>query len=379
MSLNIKSFIQRIIFKAKRLPVLEAVNRKTTHLSNSVKIILLIITIITLWMLTGIFKTGEHQTVKERNSAAKVKVVQSIAQERQVSITLNGYTKSSQSVEIKPETYGYVVKAMAKNGQFLKKGDPIIIVEPQNKDYAFKKAHAELEKQRLRYDAAQKIYEKELSSQGALKDALAELKSAEASFNQAKLDLDKTLINAPFNGYIDEVLVHEGDFINALNSVVAKFSSIDPLLVVVYVPQTLIGLVKDSKKVKAISDNDKVFDGKITFVSKVANPNTRTFQVEALINNIDESLHIGESIKLQIFFNEIKKLHSIPKSALILDTDGRISVKIMDETNQVKTIAVEIFDEDRDTFWVGGLPGEASIITLGNSYVKDGEVVEVTY
>ena len=59
---------------------------------------------------------------------------------------------------------------------------------------------------------------------------------------------------------------------------------------------------------------------------------------------------------------------------LSLDDSGRIGVKIV-ENSVVRFVSVAMVADDKDGVWVAGLPDEATVITVGQDYVKDGEVV----
>lgn len=340
---------------------------------NSVAIITLIITI---WMLSGIFK--KHQNSEDTEvKIATVKAIHSSPVIKSSSIELNGFIKSHLSTELKAEVDGIVSKLNAKDGQFLKKGQTIIQLKVDNRQYEYSKAEAELQKHKLNYDAILKLKEKGLSSDAQVNTANANLKLAESEFNKAALALDKTKIKAPFDGFIDEIKVSRGDYISAGNNVIGTYTATSPLTAVSFIPQNEIDKFKDAEiAVVHTKDNEEVM-AEVHFISKVANPSTRSFVFEARFENFGDKFQIGESVKIQLFSKASSITHKIPKSSLVLDSKGKLSIKVVSENNTVKNIKVDLVDEDSEHFWVSGLDTEADIITLGANLVNEGEKVNL--
>lgn len=332
--------------------------------------------ILTVWMLTGLFKSHDSKNESDAKTAT-VKVIHSSPIVKNASIQLSGYTKSHLSTDLKAEIDGVVGKLTANDGQFLKKGQPIIELKLDNKRYEFSKAEAELQKQKLNYNAILKLQEKGLSSDAQVRTANANLKLAESEFHKAALSLDKTRIKAPFDGFIDEIKVSRGDYISTGSSVIGTFTATSPLTAVSFIPQNEIDKFKDAEvAVIYTKDNEEVM-AEVAFISKVANPSTRSFTFEARFENNDDKFQIGESVKIQLLSKSSAVVHKIPKSSLVLDSKGKLAIKVVNNESLVKSIGVNLIDEDSESLWVSGLETEANIITLGANLVNDGEKVNV--
>ena len=76
-------------------------------------------------------------------------------------------------------------------------------------------------------------------------------------------------------------------------------------------------------------------------------------------------------------FADDRTAHLIPRSALILDEKGRISVRTLDDNKTVQTKLVTLLGEKTDGVLVDGLDGQVSLITLGQDFVSDGQQVTI--
>jgi len=349
---------------------------KVLNLSNSHKIVLVIVVSIFLWMSTGIF-SSKPKLDDQKHDEISVKIINSIAVNKDRFIKLNGVTQASKIIDIRAETEGAIEELFISDGQRVVKGQQIAQIDVKNREKQLEESNAEYDRQLLSYNATNATYKKKLSSEIALADANIRLKTAENNMQVAKDELLKTKPEAPSDGFIDSVYVEVGDYVTpSQNNRIATFISTDPTIVVAYIPERNIREAQDSSFAKiALSDND-IMIGDVTFLSRIAEPSTRTFKMEVHISNPSFIINSGETVKVLLPLKQISS-HHIPKSTLTLDLKGKISIKTVTDENIVKDYGVEIIEEDEAGFWVTGLPDEVKIITLGQQYVKEGEAVNV--
>ena len=68
--------------------------------------------------------------------------------------------------------------------------------------------------------------------------------------------------------------------------------------------------------------------------------------------------------------------HKLPASALTLADDGKFGVRVVDADNKVSFVPLKILSQETDGAWVSGLPDTATVITRGQDFVIEGQVVE---
>jgi len=344
--------------------------------NTNVKIIIAIVVISTLWMVTGIF-ARHHKTAESQTQALKVKVMESFAQPHQVTLSFNGATYPIRNVTIKTEADGLISEVIAKDGQFLKAGDPILMIDEKSLRDCLAQAKALLDRQKVNFASARALYNKKLSSASAFLDSKSQLEAAEAGYTKAIDDLRKTRVVAPFDGYVDKLQVNKGDFVSPLFAdKIALFYDLSRLKVVIQIPQKDIALVRQSTSA-VLTHRDKMVSCNIDFISKSADPTTRSFRLEADCDNKDNRILAEETVRINIMLPDKHQLHYVAKSTLNLEMNGEMVIKTVEDKTKVKVNVVSIVDEDDGGFWVSGLPESADIITLGHQYVQADEKVDV--
>ena len=69
--------------------------------------------------------------------------------------------------------------------------------------------------------------------------------------------------------------------------------------------------------------------------------------------------------------------HRISPAILSLNEEGKLGIRVVNTKNEVEFRAIEIMEDTTEGLWISGLPTSARIITLGQEYVFQGQVVEV--
>ena len=117
--------------------------------------------------------------------------------------------------------------------------------------------------------------------------------------------------------------------------------------------------------------------GQVTFLSRSADENTRTFRVDVEVENSDLTIRDGQTAEIAIQ-SDGEVAHLLPQSALTLDDDGALGVRLVDN-GRAKFAPVRVLRDAVDGIWVSGLEETADIIVVGQEFVTDGVPVNVTY
>ena len=190
----------------------------------------------------------------------------------------------------------------------------------------------------------------------------------------AQNELDNIRVVAPFDGYVEDVFVEVGDLITPATPC-AKIMQLDPMKVTGEVTEKNVAQLSIDQKVSVKMLNGETIEGKINFISKSANPSTRTYKVEATVLNKDGNILEGLTAEMRVPLNKVKA-HLIPSYLLSLNDEGELGIKIV-ENEIVKFLLIQIIEDGLDGLWVSGLPDEVTIITVGQEYVINGQNVNV--
>ena len=114
-------------------------------------------------------------------------------------------------------------------------------------------------------------------------------------------------------------------------------------------------------------------EGEISFLSRMADAQTRTYAVEVTLPNAESAVRDGMTAEMMIDLPG-ETGHFLPQSALTLNDDGRLGVRL--EVDGVAKFApVILLRDESDGFWVSGLPEKAKVIIIGQEFVTDGRRV----
>ena len=285
-------------------------------LTKNIRISLYILVPIILWMASGLFKNDKVVEVEEKSEFFSVQTILSKAEEYQPLIKLKATTKSEARIDVKAKTSGEVVKIGAIQGKFI------------NKDEI-------------------------LCSLGVV-------------------ELNRTEVKAPFAGYIEKI-VKPGNFLER-GQVCATIIQLDPISFIAGVPEYDINKVRIGQNVGVKLVTGQTIKGKLTFVSKSASTDTRTFVVESQIPNPEGSVKDGLTANMTIEIDKVMA-HKISPSILLLNDEGKLGIRIVTENNAAMFQEINILEDSEDGLWVTNIPNIVEIIIQGQGFVEDGQKV----
>ena len=285
-------------------------------ITKNIRISLYILIPILLWMISGLFKEDEFQKPSEAGDLFNVKTLLSKAEEYQPLIKLKASTKSEKRINVKAKTSGEVVKIGAIQGAYVKK-DTV------------------------------------LCSLGVV-------------------ELNRTEVKAPFSGFIEQI-VKPGNFLER-GQICATIIQLDPITLIAGVPEYDINKVRIGQNVFVELVTGQKINGKLTFVSKSASPDTRTFSVESQIENSDGKVKDGLTAEISIEIDKVMA-HKISPSILLLNDEGKLGIRIVNKRKYANFVEIIILEDSEEGLWVTGIPEEVEIIIQGQGFVENGQEV----
>lgn len=312
---------------------------------------------------------------KAAETTASVQVMVAPAQVRTYQVVLRGRTQATRSVAVRSETSGVVAATPIAQGVFVQRGAVLCRLSVDARKASLDQARAALRSSQLKQQASASLAAKGFRSQTQVLQDRAELDSATAAVRQAEIALSQIDIRAPFAGVFDHRDAEVGAYLSP-GQPCGTMIELNPLLIVGDVPETEAGKLKVGAAASATLLSGEVLRGHVRFVARDADPQTRTYHVEVIAPNPSLKVRSGLSSELRID-SGTGPAHLIPVSTLVLDAAGRQGVRYLLPNNRVAFAPVTQLEETPKGVWVTGLSGDARVITVGQSYVSEGEVVKV--
>lgn len=340
-------------------------------------LVFLIIAALVAWMATGLTRET-HAPAAEAAADAPAKRFSVSAREQQAQnvqreVSINGNTAPDKVVEIAAQVEGQVEAVGPRKGARISAGDVLARIDARDAVAQKTRIEAALRTRDLEYQAALKMRGSGYVTEGDLAGRLAALETARAELAGINLRLAALTIKAPENGLLEDRAVEIGDYVK-IGQPVAKIISINPLIVSGTVNETEVRLIRPGHAAHADVQGEKL-DGRVRFVSAMADEKTRTFTIEVAVDNPSGRIPAGLSARVTIPVQTLAA-HRIPASLLTLADDGKVGVKHV-VGGKVAFTPVEIVRADGDAVWVSGLPARILLITRGQGFVAAGSDADV--
>ncbi len=364
-------------------------------------------------------QSGETTSGAEALAKIGVVVQRSTARTIDSAVVLRGQTVAARQVEVRAETSAQVVSDPLRKGAFVKKGELLCQLHSGTREAnlteararlseaksripesaaRLQEAHARLEEAQINHNAAEKLSKGGYASETRLKSTQAGVAAANASVKSAESGLEATSagigaaaaavaaaereierlsITAPFEGLLESDAAELGSLMQP-GSLCATVIQLDPIKLVGYVPEAEVDRVRVGALAGAELATGTQVRGQVIFLSRSADPTTRTFEVEISVPNPDLKIRDGQTAAILISADG-EMAHRLPQSALTLNNSGQLGVRVIDADNIVGFNTVKLVRDDIDGIWVTGLPDEASVIVMGQDFVTAGVEVAPTY
>lgn len=338
--------------------------------------------IIALWMTSGTLDsdaTTEPQApVKnEVNSAFAVQVERFSAKAITPELSLNGETRANRHVDITSEVDGKVEKILAREGDFVKKGQLILQIDQQYKPQKLKQAKALVNQRTLEFKANQKLIGQGLQNQTRLAESESLLEAAKAQVKALEVAIAGTQIRAPFAGILENRQVELGSYLRAGHAIISLMDY-NPFVIQAFVAEKDLAKVKQGTTAKGKTLDGQYYSGAIRYVSSVAYQTSRAFSVELEINNPSERQANGITAEILIPLNQTDAIFVSP-ALLSLNEQGVLGAKHVNAQNVVEFTPVELVKAKADGVWISGLPNPVDLIVTGQSFVSAGEKVKAVF
>ena len=336
------------------------------------------------WMFTGELIEGGQadpnaKSIAEREAsttteAFRVRVMDIQPSDRIESLFIRGRTQADAMVAVKAETGGTLQARPVVKGQFVKPGDLLCVIDQGVRNANLEQAKATLEQAKSDYEANKKLVARGFATKSKLRTLRAALNAAEAAVATATQEMTRTEIRATVAGQVQAPLAEVGDNLAAGGLCLTLMDS-DPMLFSGQVPERDVSSVKVGAEASIALISGEKINGKVRYLSPVADPNTRTFGIEIAIPNADRSIRDGLTATATINLAPVQA-YKVEPSWLTLADDGRIGLRSVGSDNVVKFMPVKIIAQEEKMAWVEGLTPGLKIITLGQNFVSEGETVE---
>ncbi len=312
--------------------------------------------------------------------------------------------KGQSDVTITPQVSGQLMQICVSEGQQVRKGQTLFVIDSRNAQLELEAAQANLSaaqaqenSAKLEYESNKNLFEKKIvsrymldNSENSYKQAQASVAQAWASVNRAKVNLGFCTITAPVAGAIGAIPVRTGDQVSPATHLTilsgnltmdAEFSVTEDLVEA----SVSSGATKEDKEkyldelpdVTFVMKNGTEYPhkGRITSLTGVVDAATGSLGAKASFPNPDGHLFSGIQGTVVLPY-AVPEVMVIPQTALVRLQDKQLVYKVQpDSTATAVTVKTEDTGNGQDVIVISGLQVGDQIVTVGANNVQEGQQV----
>ncbi|GHC18678.1 efflux RND transporter periplasmic adaptor subunit [Aidingimonas halophila] len=332
-----------------------------------------------LWLALGDLQRfrsepPDEKTDERPEALTRVEVVNSQAEIYTPHLITQGQLAADKEVELRAREAGVVESLTVAEGDEVDAGDELLQLDQEDLPAQLDRARAELESAQAELDGAERLRERDLISRNEQLNLAAALAQAVAEVASLEQSLEHTRPKAPFTGTVDRLDVETGDLLQ-VGETYALLIDNRNLEAQAHVAQRDVMPLEPGLPVVVTLLDGTELEGELSHVASRAEESTRSFAVEARLDNPDRRRVAGASATLSIELPQ-RQAHAISPALLALDDEGRLGVKAVDDNDRVVFRPVTRLATNSDRAWVAGLPDQVRLITLGAGLVEAGERVD---
>ena len=321
-----------------------------------------------------------------------------------IPVKFSAKLRGQSDVTITPQVSGQLMKIAVSEGQQVKKGQVLFVIDSRNAQLELDAAQANLQaalaqenSAKLEFESNKNLFEKNIvsrymldNSENAYKQAQASVAQARAQVNRARVNLGFCTITAPVTGVIGEIPVRAGDQVSP-GSQLTMLSGNTTMDAEFSVPEAIIeesvqsGATKEDKTKYLAALPDVTFvmkngteyphKGRVTSLTGVVDAATGSLGCKASFPNPEGHLFSGIQGTLILPLSE-QNVIVIPQNAVVRLQDKSLVYKVKaDSTATAIDVTIADTGNGKDFIIISGLNVGDKIVTTGANNVTEGQKV----
>ena len=225
--------------------------------------------------------------------------------------------------DVTTESGGVVRSIEFDAGQPVRAGAVLVRLNSANEEATLRSLEASAKLAKVQADRWRKLGADKLVSLDDVQSRVTAAATAQAQVDAQRALIEQKTIRAPFSGVLGIRKVNLGQFVSPGDAIVS-LQQLDPIYLDFSLPEQRIGQLVEGSMVRATVDAmpGAVFDGKVTAIEPLVDPNTRNFKAQATVQNPDGKLRPGSFAHVGFALGGERQVVVIPQTAVCFNPYG---------------------------------------------------------
>jgi multidrug efflux system membrane fusion protein len=330
--------------------------------------------------------------------AVSVAIAQVKVQDVPVYVTGLGSVTAFNTANIKSRVDGQIMKVNFREGQNVKQGELLILIDPRQYQAQLDQAQAQqfrdqaqLRDAKLNLDRymalipSGSISQQQVDTQRALTDQLeGTVRNDQGIIDNAKLQIIYCHITAPFSGRVGLRQVDVGNIVHASDAnPMLVLTQLQPIAVIFTLPEDLLPSVSQHMKNSTLQvdvynrdDQTKLATGKLLTIDNEIDQTTGTAKLKGVFDNKDSQLWSNQFVNIQLLLETRKNSTVLPTAAILRGPQGTFVYAVQpDKTVEARPVTVSLTQGDTTIVTNGLNPGD-TVVTDGQDKLQSGSKIE---
>jgi multidrug efflux system membrane fusion protein len=309
-----------------------------------------------------------------------------------------GHVMAYSTVTIHSQIQGMISEIHFKEGQQVKKGDPLFTIDPRPSQAALEQAQAnlvrdsgQLEYAKANYSRDLKLFDSKIISQDQLETDKASLDSSTgtveadgAAITNALLNLEFCHIDAPVDGVTGGLQAYVGNVVKAPDDTLLTINQIHPIYVQFGIPEQYLPQIKremsdKTLQVRVTYQNMEVPPpkGQLTFIDNTVDTTTGLIQLRGTFQNENNALWPGQFVQVELTMSKLTNVVVVPSQAVQTgQTNDFVYVVKANQTVENRPVTTGI-TYDGNTVIESGLKAGETVVTDGQLRLVQNTAVSI--
>jgi multidrug efflux system membrane fusion protein len=341
---------------------------------------------------------AKQQAAPPVRLATRVNVAKVTQKTMPIEVTAVGNVEAISTISIRAQVAGEIQDVHFKEGDFVKKGQVLLTIDPRPYEAALAQAKAALARDKAtgKYNRAQAQRYKTLFDQGVVPaeqvdsftsgaDASdATVNADEAAVKTAELNLEYCTILAPIDGRTGTVMVKAGNLVKVADVPIVVINQVNPIYVNFTVPQQYWPDIKQNVDRRALhvkvtipQNPGRPVEGTLTFVDNIVDSTTGTIHLRGTFDNSENRLWPGLYVSVLLTLSEQPNATVVPAQSIVTTQENSYVYVVKANDIVEQRMVVPSRTIDNETVVDKGLQLGETIVVDGQVNLVPGAKVEV--